>query len=97
MINLTQIHDKLADALKHSGLTQTEIANRLGVKQSNISHYIKGDKMPALDTFANICAILDIDSNDILCIPQTVVKIKQKIFSNTNNKSKLTTIFFTVI
>ena len=32
--------------------------------------------MPALDTFANICAILDIDSNDILCIPQTVVKIK---------------------
>ncbi len=24
--------------------------------------------MPALDTFANLCAILDVDANDILCI-----------------------------
>lgn len=24
--------------------------------------------MPALDTFANLCAILDIDANEILCL-----------------------------
>ncbi len=24
--------------------------------------------MPALDTFANLCAVLDVDANDVLCI-----------------------------
>ena len=68
MITLAEIQTRLAEAIGQSGMTQTELAKRLGVNQSNISHYIKGDKMPALDTFAILCAILDIDANDILCI-----------------------------
>ena len=68
MITLTQIQIKLAEAIKQSGMTQTALAQKLNVRQQTISHYVKGDKMPALDTFANLCAILDIDSNDILCI-----------------------------
>lgn len=66
MITLEQIHNQIAEAIKHSGITQTELARRLDVRQSNISHYIKGDKMPALDTFANLCAVLDVDANEIL-------------------------------
>lgn len=68
MTQLEQIHKRIAEAITKSGLTQTELAMRLGVRQSNISHYVKGDKMPSLDTFANLCAILDVDANDILCI-----------------------------
>ncbi|MBQ8374693.1 MAG: helix-turn-helix transcriptional regulator [Clostridia bacterium] len=68
MITLTQIQAKLAEAIKQSGLSQTALAEKLGVKQPTISHYVKGDKMPALDTFANLCAVLDVDANDILCI-----------------------------
>ncbi len=68
MITLTQIQTKLAEAIKQSGMTQTALAQKLNVRQQTISHYVKGDKMPALDTFANLCAVLDIDSNDILCI-----------------------------
>ena len=75
MIKLEQIQTKLAEAIKKSGLTQTELARRLNVRQSNISHYIKGDKMPALDTFANLCAILDLETDDILCISD-IKKIK---------------------
>lgn len=68
MITLNKIHERLAEAIKQSGLSQSELACRLNIRQSNISHYIKGDKMPALDTFANLCAVLDVDANDILCI-----------------------------
>lgn len=68
MITLDMIRQKIVEAIKQSGLTQIELARRLGINPSTISHYIKGDKMPALDTFANLCAILDVDSNDILCI-----------------------------
>ena len=28
---------------------------------------MKGDKLPALDTLANLCVFLDIDPADILC------------------------------
>lgn len=68
MITLIQIRQKLAKAIKQSGTTQTALAQKLGISQQTISHYIKGDKMPALDTLANLCVILDLDSNDILCI-----------------------------
>lgn len=68
MITLEQIHNKLAEAIKHSGITQIELARRLGVRQSNISHYVKGDKMPALDTLANLCAVLDEDPAYLLCL-----------------------------
>lgn len=67
MIVMNEIQVRLAEAIRQSGITQTELARRLGVRQSNISHYIKGNKMPALDTFANLCKLLDVDTNYILC------------------------------
>ena len=68
MITLTQIQAKLADALKNCGMTQTALAQILGIRQQTISHYIKGDIFPALDTLANLCAVLDLDANEILCL-----------------------------
>lgn len=68
MITIDNIQTKLIEAIKQSGLKQVDIAKKINVTQSTIAHYIKGDKMPALDTFANICEILDLDANDILCI-----------------------------
>ena len=70
MITLVQIQARLAEAITQSGITQTALAQKLGVIQQTISHYVKGDKMPALDTFANLCAVLDIDANDILCVKE---------------------------
>ena len=68
MIKLENIQVKLADAIKKSGLTQVEIARRLNIKPTQICSYVKGRKMPSLDTFANLCEILDLDIYDVLCI-----------------------------
>ncbi|MBQ8291993.1 MAG: helix-turn-helix transcriptional regulator [Clostridia bacterium] len=68
MITLTQIQAKLAEAIQQSGMTQTDIAKRLNIKPTQICSYMHGRKMPALDTFANLCVVLDIDANDILCV-----------------------------
>ena len=67
MVTLTDIQQELAKAIKQSGLSQSEIARRLGVKHTQISCYVHAKKMPALDTFANLCIVLDIDPADILC------------------------------
>jgi len=68
MIMLNDIQKKLADAIKQSGLTQSEIARRLGVAHQQVSGYVCGKQMPALDTLANLCVILDLDANEILCV-----------------------------
>ena len=68
MITLQQIQQKIKEAIKQSGFSQTEIAKKLEISQQTVSHYVKGDKMPALDTFANLCVILDVDPSEILCI-----------------------------
>ncbi|MDE6442426.1 MAG: helix-turn-helix domain-containing protein [Clostridia bacterium] len=67
MISIEQIQIRLADAIKQSGLTQTAIAQQLQITQSAIAHYIKGDILPSLDTFANLCKLLEVDTNYILC------------------------------
>ena len=68
MIKLEQIQKSIAEAIVQSGMTQNEIAQKIGVKRPQISCYIHGKKMPALDTLANLCAVLDLDANEILCI-----------------------------
>lgn len=68
MIVLKQIQEKIIQAIKESGLTQTELAKKLGIKQPTVGQYLSGRAMPALDTFANLCAILDLDPAEILCL-----------------------------
>lgn len=66
MITLDQIRDNLVTEIKESGLSQSEIARRLNIKQQAVSQYITGQTMPALDTFANLCKILDFSADEIL-------------------------------
>lgn len=49
-------------------MTQTEIAEKLGIRQPTIGQYLSGRAMPALDTLTNLCRLLDLDANYILCI-----------------------------
>ena len=68
MITLQLIQQKLSDAIKQSGKTQTDIAKLLDIKQPTVGQYISGRAMPSLDTLAKLCAVLDLDANDILCV-----------------------------
>ena len=70
MITVEQIQTRLAEAIKQSGMTQTAIAQALNIKPTQICSYIKGRKMPALDTLANLCKLMDVDTNYILCQEQ---------------------------
>ena len=67
MITIEKIRSKLITAIRQSGKTQSTLARQIGVGQQTISEYIHGKSMPALDTFANLCVILDVDPAEILC------------------------------
>ena len=68
MINLKQIQQRFIETIQQSDIKPTELAEKLNLTQSTIAHYIKGDILPALDTLANLCKILDVDANYILCL-----------------------------
>ena len=68
MTTMEQIRNALIEALKHSNIKQEDLAKKIGVSQSMISHYVSGRKMPALDTLSRLCTVLDLDANDILCV-----------------------------
>lgn len=68
MITIEKIQEQIALAIEHSGLSQAALAQKVGVSQQSISFYLHKQKMPSLDTFANLCVVLDLDANDILCI-----------------------------
>ena len=70
MITVEIIRKKLIEAIKLSGKSQTELAKELNVTQPTIAQYVSGKIMPSLDTFANLCIILDLDANDMLSIPE---------------------------
>lgn len=66
MITIDEIQQRLREAIQFSGLTQKEIAEKLGINASTVSKYMKQNKYPSLDTFANLCKILDVSSDEIL-------------------------------
>ena len=66
MIDIKDIQKRLRDEIKASSITQRELAEKLKVNPSTVSKYMRLDKYPSLDTFANICEILDVSSDEIL-------------------------------
>ena len=67
MITAEQIRERIAEAIRQSGMTQTELACKVGIKQPTIGQYLSGRAMPSLETFANLCKVLDVDPGYILC------------------------------
>ena len=66
MIQLSEIQKRLWEEIKRSGLSQKEIAEKLGINASTVSKYMRLDKFPSIDTFANLCMILDVSADEIL-------------------------------
>ncbi len=66
MIRIDDIQKRLREAITYSNVSQKELAQKLGVNPSTVSKYMRLNKYPSLDTFANICEILDVSSDEIL-------------------------------
>lgn len=82
-ITLEKIRENLVTSIKDSGLTQTEIARRLQIKQQTVQQYISGRALPSLDTLANLCKIIDVSPAYILCFEDEFGnKTSEKTYNN---------------
>lgn len=58
--------DILKDIMVDLNLNQTEIANKIGIKQSQVSEWLSGKSKPGYDSLKNICLSLGISADRIL-------------------------------
>lgn len=66
MITIQEIQERLIQSIKESGLKQVKIAELLGLSYTTVNNFMRLKNLPALDTFANLCKILDVSSDEIL-------------------------------
>ena len=58
--------DNLRDILLDVGMTQSELANELGIDKSLVSRYVNKQYIPNLKTIINIAYILNCDISELI-------------------------------
>lgn len=61
----------LEEFLKLNNLTQTEFANKIGVKQSQVSEWLKGKAKPGYDILRRMATAFDVSADYFLGIKDT--------------------------
>ena len=56
----------LKDIMIDKKLNQTQFANLVGIKQSQVSEWLKGKSKPGYDSIRAICIALDISADIVL-------------------------------
>lgn len=64
----------LEEFLKLNNLTQTEFANKIGVKQSQVSEWLKGKAKPSYDILKKMAIAFDVSADYFLGIKDTFEK-----------------------
>lgn len=59
------LKDRISDARRYRGKTQSELAEKLGVHQANVSAYELGNRNPKAETLQRIAASLDLVLHNI--------------------------------
>lgn len=60
---------QLADAIKRSGKSQSEIAAELGISPSRLSNWVSGENEPPFAYLAALCRLTDVSADEILGLP----------------------------
>ena len=58
--------DILKDIMIDLDLNQSQLANKVGLKQSQVSEWLKGKSKPGYDNLKAICLALDISADRLL-------------------------------
>ncbi len=90
-MNQEKIGKFILKCRKAKKLTQTELAEKLGVSDKSVSNWENGRNMPDLSLFKPLCGILDISINDLI----SGEKISKDKYQERLEENIITTIDYT--
>ena len=69
--------ERLREARRDKGLSQKELADKVGVTNSRIGHYENERGTPTAETLVELCKVLDVSSDWLLGIPDKTQESKK--------------------
>ncbi len=80
-IYMTRFKHEIEDEILSSGMPKQDIADALSVDPSLIYQWMKGVCEPSLDTFHDLCVLLNISADELLKLddPQSVAETKVRL------------------
>ena len=63
---MEKIGERIAVLLKNEGVSQKELAQLVGITESALSRYIKGERQPKLEVIANLATALNTTSDYLI-------------------------------
>lgn len=85
---------KLGYYLSVSGMSQKDLADRLGVSQSSVTNWLKGKNSPDIDLIAEICNIFNIEITDLMDIKKSPDPAEPESEEDVQKRVALLTEFF---
>jgi transcriptional regulator with XRE-family HTH domain len=73
------IGKRLADIRKSRGLTQTQLANLIGISQGMVSEYEIGRVTISADMLARFCMALNCSADDVFNLSYEIPKVKTSL------------------
>lgn len=88
---MEEFRKRLKEVLKTNNVNQSELARKLNIERQGITNYKNGTSIPSLDTFKNMCKLLDVSADYLLGLEDYAGnKIATKNYiHNINNSGKL--------
>lgn len=90
-MNQEKIGKFIAECRKTKKLTQSELAEKLGVTDKSVSNWENGRNMPDLSLFKTLCELLDISINDLI----SGEKLSKEIYQEKLEENIIKTIDYT--
>lgn len=89
-MNLTNFGEKISRTRQNAGLTQEELALRLGVTPQAVSRWERNQSMPDILLFSDLCRILNVSTDSLLetthsnITGESDIRVQEEIFNNLN-------------
>ena len=61
-----KFHERFVLELKGCKFSQKEIAEKLGIDKGNVSKWKKGENIPSLEVFYELCRLLEVSADYLL-------------------------------
>lgn len=61
-----KLGNKIRQARKNAGLTQQELADKIGVTQAMVSYYEKDTKKPSVDVITKAASVLNVSLDELV-------------------------------
>lgn len=59
-------NERLQQAISRSGMTQKELAEKVGITEAAVSHYLKGDRMPRSAVAVKLADVLNMSVDELM-------------------------------